>query len=308
MHPASILSYYPTYQLLDEIVSHNDYKSINLYIDLKNCLQSLYMEHAIVNILESTLKSGKTNSSIFESVISFLGFNKLYTIKRKLNLKVYLFFESGVSFYHKNISKKYKISRRIDDLYGLDKEKREIFFGIIQKNLGLVEQCCNKLPNTYVVRLHHLEADFIPYYLIRNKIVCREPSTAHIVFSNDHDMLQTLTAGEHTFVFQKHAKSKKVRRRGEALLGELKVENDLPDEVQPLAMSILGDPGDDVDGIKGIGQSRFLANSTDLLRATGGIQQLYQNVMKGKPIFDPTSIRNPNKYLNKILDEGWENP
>ena len=57
MHPSSILSYYPTYSLLDEITSYSsNYKQINLYFDIKNNLQTLYMEHAIVNLIESSLK------------------------------------------------------------------------------------------------------------------------------------------------------------------------------------------------------------------------------------------------------------
>ena len=57
MHPSSLLSYYPTYAILDEIVSYGNYKKLNIFMDLKNNLQSTYMEHAILNILENS----KTN-------------------------------------------------------------------------------------------------------------------------------------------------------------------------------------------------------------------------------------------------------
>jgi hypothetical protein len=35
MHPSSLLSYYPTYSILDEILSKNNYKKLSIYIDLK---------------------------------------------------------------------------------------------------------------------------------------------------------------------------------------------------------------------------------------------------------------------------------
>ena len=131
MHPSSLLSYYPTYAILDEIVSYSNYNKINIFVDLKNCLQTLYMEHAIVNVIENTLQVNYVDTSVFSSVISFLSFHKLYSLKRNIEVNFYIFFERGQSYYHKNISSKYKISRRIDDLYGLPVEKREAFFKII---------------------------------------------------------------------------------------------------------------------------------------------------------------------------------
>ena len=140
MHPSSIISYYPTYAILDEIVSYKNYKKINIFVDLKNAMQTLYMEHAVVNLVESSIRSKFIDTSIFTSLISFLSFHKIYSLKRNIDIDFYVFFETGQSFYHKNIDKRYKSSRKQDDLYGLDKEKRELFFEIIQKNLQLIDQ------------------------------------------------------------------------------------------------------------------------------------------------------------------------
>jgi len=151
MHPSSLLSYYPTYAILDEIASFGNYRKLDIYIDLKNTLQTTYMEHAIVNIVESTKKSGHIDTSIFSSLISFLSFHRIYGIKRGIDTHFIIFFESGHSYYHKNISKQYKISRRIDDLYGLDRQDRELFFEALQANFHLIEKACNQFPqcNSY---------------------------------------------------------------------------------------------------------------------------------------------------------------
>lgn len=302
MHPSSILSYYAPYAVLDEIVGSSDYDTIHLYIDLKNCLQSLYMEHAIINILESSIKSNFIDTSVFNSVISFISFHRLYALKRQLNFKMYFFFETGDSYYHKNISKRYKISRRIDNLYGLDREKRDMFFQILQKNYMLIEKACNKMPNINVFRLENLEADFVPYYLISRDLVCKKDSTAHIVFSNDHDLMQTIQAGDHVYVYQKIPKRKRIVRRNQAMKRELKTDTSIPDEFQVLAMAVIGDPGDDVDGIKGIGGKTFLKMFDDLKLLIGDMPTLLNNVMNGSPIFDLTKVPNPNKNISKVID------
>jgi len=307
MHPSSILSYYPTYSLLDEIVSYGDYDTLNIYMDLKNNLQTLYMEHTIKNIVENTIRSNVSDSSIFSAIISFLAFHKLYAIKRQLKINIFIFFETGTSVYHTNIRKKYKISRRIDDLYGLEREKRELFFDVCQKNLKLAERACNKLPNIKLFRLQHLEADFIPYYLISRNLVDKSDKTAHVVYSNDHDLLQCLTAGEHVYMFQKAFKTKRIVRRGQGMKSCLKIDNPHPDDYIPFAMAIMGDSGDDVDGVKGVGPKRASDMLEKAVNMVGGMDQLYDMIMAEKPIFDLTGYRNSNKYLNSVIQEEQAN-
>ena len=102
----SILSYYPSYSILDEILSGGNYDSVNIYMDLKNNLQSLYMEHAIISIVEGSMRSKMVDTSIFSSILFFLAFHKLYFVKRSIrNFNFFLFFDNGGSFYHLNVSK-----------------------------------------------------------------------------------------------------------------------------------------------------------------------------------------------------------
>ncbi len=308
MEPSTILSYYPTYNILDEILFNNGsnkYKKFNIFIDLKNNLQTLYMKHAVENILESTKKSQFIDTSIFSSLISFLAFHKMYAIKRDIEINFFIFFETGQSYYHKNLSKKYKISRRIDDLYGLDKESRDLFYNIIQKNLMLIEKACNKMPNIKVIRLENLEADFIPYYLIRNKYVDNNNDVANITYSNDHDLMQNIK--EHSYQFQKTPKGKKIIKQHQVMNSFLKKETNFKDEYLAFSMAILGDPGDDVIGIKGIGPSRLIDILDELITLVGGIENLYENVINNKPIFKNENLNNSNKYINKIIESEINN-
>lgn len=304
MHPSSLLSYYPTYSVLDEIVSYNNYKNLTIFVDLKNVLQSTYMEHAIVNIVESTKKSRTVDTSIFSSLISFLSFHKIYGIKRGINTKFIIFFEMGHSYYHRNISKTYKISRAIDDLYGLDKVDRDLFFSVLQANFKLIEKACNKIPNLSVVRLSNLEADFVPYYILTRKLVENNGDTGFVIYSNDHDMWQCLT--NNVFVFSKAGKNKKIIRGGKIVQEFLKRDSNILDEYYPLVMSIIGDPGDDVTGVNGVGPKRFIDVFPDIVKMFGNMSEIYDKVEKGKDIFNIIPDCSSNKHLGSIVSAEQE--
>jgi hypothetical protein len=299
MSPEQLMSYYPTYMILDEIVLQKNCKQLNLFIDLKNTLQTTFMEHAILNIINNSKKGRFKDTSIFSAVIAFLSFHKIYSIKRNIGINFYIFFESGRSYYHQNISKKYKISRRVDDLYGLDKMDQDLFRDVLQDNFYLLEQACNKVPRVKVINMLNLEADFIPYYLITRKFV---PETdVNIIYSNDHDMYQCIS--ENTFQFSKSAKHKFIVKKDQVMKTYLKRESDIQDEFLSLAMSVIGDTGDDVDGINGIGPKRFIDIFPDLKKSVKSMENLYDNVYNSKPIFDLESSEHLNKYMMQIVQE-----
>ena len=297
--PASILSYYPNYALLDEILAYKNYKKINLFIDLKNCLQSLYMEHAVLSIVESSIRARFIDTSIFSSVVTFLSFHKIYSLKRNIDINTYIFFETGDSHFHKNIDPMYKTTRRNDNLFGLDREKRDKFTEIVQKNLMMVEKMCHKMPKTKVIRMSNIDADFVPYYLNRNKLIPMDSDTVNVTYSADHDMLQNVQNDCH--VYQKHYKYKKIVCKNQVMSNFLKFDSNLPDEYLPLAMALDGDAGDDIPGIKGIGKGTIAKIIEDIVQMVGGMDLLNQNVFNNKPIFINPSL-SPNKYIDKILE------
>lgn len=300
MHPSSLLSYYPNYNLLDEIVSYGNYKKLTIFIDLKNTLQTTYMEHAIINILENSKQMRFMDTSIFSSLISFLSFHKIYGMKRGIDIDFIIFFETGHSYYHQNISKQYKISRKIDDLYGLERADRELFWKILHNNFRLIDQACNKIPGVKVIRLPHLEADFIPYYLLSRKKVLYDGTVGYILYSNDHDMWQC--AAKDSYIFSKAGKNKKIIKAGNIMSRFLKKPCEYEDIYLPLAMAVIGDPGDDVTGIDNVGPARFLEILPQLVALTGSMGEIYKKVENGKKLIDPIPPSISNKYLQKVVD------
>lgn len=297
----NLLSYYPTYSILDEIVSISKCKNINILVDLKNCLQALYLKDPVHAIVESSLRSRFVDTSIFSSVLKFITFHKIYAMKRNINFNMYIFFETGRSVYHENISKKYKIRRKIDELYGLESEKREYFVSIEHKNYRLIESVCNLIPNVKVIRMENMEADFIPYYLIRNNMIDLTDS-ANIIYSSDHDLLQCLTLPGNNYVYFKRFNQKKIIYEGSIIKEYFKFENQYPDEYFTLAMSIKGDSGDDVDGIQGIGDKRLDSIFSDVISMIGDVNEFRENVFKNRKIFKNIPEKIGNKYLNMVVE------
>ena len=304
MQPETLLSYYPTYSILDEIVQRGNYDTLNIFIDLKNNLQTLYMEHAVIGIVEATNQSKRWDASIFISFMNFISFHKKYAVKRNIKVNFYVFFETGTSVYHKNIRKKYKIRRHTDDLYGLDRTNRELFTKVVQKNLQLIEKLGNTMPNVKVIRLHNLEADFVPYLLISRKMVDRSSNVANLTYSNDHDLYQNLL-DKNCFNFIKNKKKRTIVAKNEVMSTYVKKPISLPDEYLPVLMAIMGDPGDDVDGIKGIGPNRAASIVEDVIKDAGGLRNLYENVGNNKEIFTD-DIKNQNKYMKLVYDNETE--
>ena len=305
MHPSSLLSYYPTYALLDQVVSEKNYKKVNLFIDLKNNLQSTYMEHAIVNIVNATKQAGYYDTSIFSSLVSFLSFHRVWGMKRGIDINFFIFYEMGQSYYHKNISKTYKISRQIDDLYGLDREDRNTFYSTTHANFTLISKSLNLVPKTKVIALPNLEADFLPYYLMTRGLVEYGNGTVNLIYSNDHDLWQCV--GEHSVVFSKAGKHRKLVRKGEVVKNFLKRPNNIPDIFLPFLMAIHGDTGDDVQGIPNVGPARLLQMFDELIKYSGDMKTIWNKVENGECIFDVSLDQIKNKYLKDVVRHEQEN-
>lgn len=301
----NVISYYPTYGILDQILSYsNNYKTINLFIDLRNILNCLFLKEFVINIIESTKRSKFIDTSILESIISFLAFHKKYAIKRGLDINFYFFMESGQSYYHTNIDKNYKSNRKIDDLFGLDKVDKDLFVSVVQNNLRLSEKVINKIPNCKLFLLQNFEADMIPFFLIKNSLVSIQ-DTCHVIYSNDHDLFQTISLSNNIYQFAKSGQKIKIIKKNEVMSTYLKTKVNIPDEYLPLAMAILGDKGDNVPKVKNIGPKTIHKIMSKLIEMVGGVDNLYQNVRDKKPIFNINHINDKN--LSTIIEEEKNN-
>lgn len=300
LEPSSILSYYPKYSILDSIVK-DKYKQLNIYIDLKNCLQSIYMEHVVKGLVENSEKENRIDSSVLSSVISFLSFHKIYALKRGYNIKFYIFYDLGSSSWHLNIHKGYKAHRRSDDLYGLSRERIHLYFKILQQNYLLIESLCKRIPNVYVSCLEHFEADFVPYYLIRNKLVDLGPDICHLIYSNDKDLHQILKLDPNVYQLARKLRTFHIVRKDRVMSFFLKRESTLPDEYFSIALAIQGDDGDEVRGIKGIGPASINLVMDYVIKMGNSVNEILDNAFNDKPLFYKIE-KSPKNNVNKLLE------
>jgi len=300
---SQLLSYYPKYTYLDDVLTLSGKSSLHLYIDLKGCMQSLFQEWAVRYIINLTEGSKFVDTSVFSSVLEFIAFHKRYAKKRNIKLHMHFFLESGSSSYHTDIHKEYKANRKSSDFFGLDDCKKELFFKVLNKNYDVIDKVGNKIPNVSVYRLLFLEADFVPWYLMKHVIDKDEvDNSAHIIYSADKDMVQCLDS-DNVFQFYKHYRSIKMLSQKDILEHVFKKDIDVEPKSEwfCMALAIVGDEGDGFKGVKGIGGitcAKILPQITIL--CGGSMTGVYQNIRDNKPLFDASYEPN-NNAVKKVM-------
>jgi len=285
---AQIMSYYPKYAYLDKVLEVSGKKKLVLHIDLKNSLRALYLEPFVKDIVNETQMARHIDVSIFASFIEFVSFHKQYATKRGLDMEMYFFYEQGTSSYHEMYNKGYKRSRLINNLFNIGESYTEVFYKVVSKNLDLIRKVGNKLPGCSVVFLDFLDADFIPYYLI-NRAFTNANESVHLIYSNDKDHYQILTH-DNTFQFIKGWKGSKIIGKKDVWHQILK--EDIPYDVSyvPIFHAILGDVGDDIPGIDGIGPKTLIKIAGELFSMIGPIEDVYKNLKEKKSVFPDRHI------------------
>lgn len=303
----SMLSYYPKYTYLDNLLSCNPKKTINLFIDVKGCLTGIYQEWCVRHIINSSRTERHLNLDMFSSILMFIAFHKRYAQKRDIKFKFYFFMEQGRSKYHLNIYDKYKQNRMNSDFFGLDIKSREDFFTILDKNYSLCEYVINKIPDCNFYVLKHCEADFMPYYLLKHKFVDVDRSESlNIIYSRDKDMLQCLEF-ENTYQYYKAANCDKTDYITQDTLFSHFCKMDckpVRDSAKwfPLVLSLCGDTGDGIPGIKGLGPKNVYKNIDTIMKAYNyDADIMYQRVMKGDNLLTESWEYSSNPTLTKIF-------
>lgn len=302
-----LLSYYPKYSYMDNLLSCNSKKNINVYVDVKGCCTGIYQEWCIKHIIETSSNQRHLNLDLFSSILSFISFHKLYAAKRGLNVNLYFFMEQGKSKYHTNIYNKYKENRKNSDFFGLDTASREKFFNVLDKNYSLCEYVINRIPKCKFFILKYCEADFIPYYLMKNKISQEElEDSLNIIYSRDKDMLQCLEF-PNTYQFYKAAKSDKTSYIKESGIMSHFVKEECKPVTNcskwfPLILSLCGDTADGVPGIKGIGPKVINKHIDTILKAYNyDPENMYKRVMNGDNLLTESWEHSCNATISKIF-------
>ena len=291
INPSQFFSYFPKYEYLDKLIGVNPKKHINLFVDVKGCAPALFQEWAVKYIIDHSKHDRHIDMSLFSGVIEFLAFHILYGQKRGIKFNFYFFMEQGRSIYHNSIYSEYKSNRAVSDFFGLDLADREYYIKVLDKNYDLLEYTLNKIPNVCFFKLKYLEADFIPWYLMKYVMDKDDLETSiNLTYTRDKDMLQNLQF-PNTYQFYKaqYKETTRMVHQKNLMKHWAKLDSDLIiDRVAewfPLFLSMLGDAGDCVPGLNGVGYKVIIKHLDGIMKTYGGDpDKMFELIMNGTDV------------------------
>jgi hypothetical protein len=309
-----LINYYPRHHIFDELLtSLPNVSHINFFIDLKNIMQTTYLEFAIRYLLNDSNDRGFLSPLIFESFMAFIGFHKDYVLTRNKTANFYVFFETGESGYHKRIFKDYKSNRNIDKAFGLTQAELNLKREILQKNLILIRKVGNRLPNVTVIHLENLEADFIPYYLISRKLVRHGEDVLNLTYSTDHDLYQNTLCSENSYIFYRRKQNLSVFTKNLIIKKYVKKKNfesTVPPEFYPIFIACTGDTGDGIPTpFKGAGPVTINKHVEDFIELCGGVDTIYEKAtdLNCEHLLALNNVDFENINLNNTLQKFIDN-
>lgn len=287
MSAAQLINYFPKYEHLDSVVNSLKKDRLNIFVDLKGCMTSLFQEWAVKTIVDQSKDVQVCDQSVFAAILEFVSYHRSYCRKRNLKLNMYFFMESGTSSYHEEIHKLYKKNRSQSDFFGLDDISKDLFFNVLKRNYAVAEKVCNKIPDIHFIRLYNLEADFLPHYLLYHyfpKEVLEE--SMNMIYSLDKDMLQCL---KHKNVVQFYKSYKLVRCifSDDIVKHYFKKEDAklIAAEWFPLILSIDGDASDNFKGVDRVSLGTIYKLWDDISRSCISMDDVYKNIDNKTTIF-----------------------
>lgn len=155
------------------------------------------------------------------------------------------------------------------------------------------------MPDVHILRMHNLECDFMPYYLLTRTSI-GDGHQLNLIYSNDKDMWQTVN--DNTFAFVKHGKTKKLITPGKVMSAFLKRECKIDKSYFNLAKAIWGDVGDDIDGVDQVGPASIIKIFPEFQKIIGNMNDVYDNIENRLPIFNVIPSKIENKKLKSVVD------
>lgn len=315
--PWSIINAYPP----PEIQSYLDGKDrINVYVDLKNVMTALFIPEVEQEMILNTQNLGSIDSSIFQACLAYASYWKKLAYRNGLVCNIFFCADIGRSVYHLSLLKEYKIRRNIDNSTGdISGVLTDELKHIRDKNFLVCDNILNKIDGIYFFNLKFLEADFLCHYLITRKF--DNDKIFHVVVSSDKDLMQTLYKPNVVMIHKKRGQkcildytnfmrtylhlskcSEKVQRDKTLKLSRL------DSRYITAAMALVGDDGDDIPGVRGIGPGRAIdiLSNENLTRAIIGTpEELDERIANDGKFFleDRIGISKLPKLWRKVFLE-----
>lgn len=308
-NPWSLIGTYPPKELDNYTGGHT---SLNVYVDLKNVMTGLFVESVCDEMKANTANFGSIDSTIFQSVLVYSSYWKRYAYQRGMRPRIFINCDIGRSEYHRQIYRDYKLNREISNQLMTSINDEQIM-EIRKKNYEIAEKVANRLPDVYFFHLRFLESDFVCHYLIHKKF--NDPNILHVITSNDKDMYQTIIRPNIVMICKKRGAKQLVDftipLANYAGISQMSVKKQaeksqkigmIDSRYIPVIMAIVGDLGDNIPGVSGIGPSRAIdifSKPETISQLIGSPEELEDRVKNGGKVFLEGVI--PIEKMDKLL-------
>lgn len=243
--------------------SNHKIDNFHFYIDLKGCLRNIYLEEVIAQIYNLSSKN-EANFFILRSIFQFIQNINIW-MKEVPHIKYsFIFFMENHSSVIHDIESDglYKLNRNNFTFRMIDSSIYDEFTKVRDLNFKIWNTMSNFIPRVKNIALERLEADFIPYFIIKYYNFPEKENTANLIFSSDKDLHQCLYL-PNTYQFIK--KSSRSKTGTDLFLNDdnymssyfkdvKNIDEHISSDLFPFILSIQGDSSDNVIGFKGCGK------------------------------------------------------
>lgn len=183
------INYIIEYGKIYDKINHHKYKKINFFIDLQSIATGFYNKDTVLVEIGRYAESNKISNLLYNEFYNYL--ENLYNKFQKFDPYFITFYDDGYCQQNRTIFKEYKSENSTKNIVLLDDQHLQLFRDIKKYYFNKINKNFNKKIST-VYYLKEYEADFIPYYCIKNNIFdSKENDVINIILSKDKDLLQT---------------------------------------------------------------------------------------------------------------------
>ena len=293
------------------------HKILNVHVDLKNVMTALFVNDVAEEMIMNSENMGAMDSTIFQGVLYTTAYWKWFAKQNNMECRILIATDLGDSAYHLSINRKYKCRRKVSSVAspmisggGIDDKLKQIR----DNNFVICENIVNRIKDVHFFALRFLESDFLCHYLINEKYP--EEENFHLILSSDKDMYQTIT-NPNIVQLYKHRGDRRLYDQSTVMskyVGFDKKTDKAQSKFLPKlkkfdmnfvagVMALVGDAGDDVPGVRGIGPGKSLEIFTEdgnlLQKMIGTIDELNERVASGGLFFLEDAV--PLKHMNNAL-------
>lgn len=228
-----------------------DKDKVIFYIDVPSICRGLHVKEVILREAELYFTNNIFPTTLTSEMRDFL--NGIYRKFRKYQTRFILFFDRGRYKQNREVYEDYK-KEKDDDYYEVYKLVRNYYYDRIKNKFV-------KPGLSTVIDANEYESDFVPYYIISNKLAGSADSrTLNIVMSHDKDLLQCCkfdNVVQYCSAFKNGNLVYNIYDRKNCMnyfFGDKDTNKEIRiPEYIPFTLAVVGDKSDGLYGVRGIG-------------------------------------------------------